>query len=70
MHFCLQPIISQNFNHLSNGDYDADGPFNSAIAWLDTGGCDFEAVGCGFVEITLVNGGTDSVDISLIDPYV
>lgn len=63
------PVISQNFVHVADPySYTATSTF-SAIAWLDQGNCDFEAVNCGMVEFTLLNGGTSSADISLISPH-
>jgi len=67
------PRLVQKGNILSTGDpFTSDGPFNSAIAYLQTGNCLLNAEGCTSVEITLVNptcpGCGSSVDISLIPP--
>ncbi|KIY68508.1 hypothetical protein CYLTODRAFT_374258 [Cylindrobasidium torrendii FP15055 ss-10] len=60
------PVLSQNFNTISNGpSYTANGPFSAAIAYLDTG-CGFQGDNCAIVELTLINGGVSSVDVSLI----
>ncbi|KAK0190202.1 glycopeptide [Armillaria mellea] len=67
------PTLSQNFAVLSTGaDYTATGPFESAIAWLDTNDCAFNGRYCTLVEITLRNptapGAGSSVDLSIIEP--
>ncbi|KAK0467372.1 glycopeptide [Armillaria novae-zelandiae] len=67
------PTLSQNFIILSTGaDYTATGPFESAIAWLETNDCDFNGRYCTIVEITLKNptapGAGSSVDLSIIEP--
>ncbi|KAK0203749.1 glycopeptide [Desarmillaria ectypa] len=68
------PTLSQNFNILSTGgDYTANGPFEAAVAWLNTGACGFQGTGCTLVELTLKNptspGAGSSADISLIPPH-
>ncbi|KAK0201321.1 glycopeptide [Desarmillaria ectypa] len=67
------PTLSQNFKVLSTGaDYTATGPFESAIAWLETEGCGFNGRYCTIVEVTLKNpkapGAGSSVDLSIIEP--
>ncbi|KAK0226886.1 hypothetical protein EDD85DRAFT_165043 [Armillaria nabsnona] len=67
------PTLSQNFIVLSTGaDYTATGPFESAIAWLDTDDCGFNGRYCTIVEFTLKNpatpGAGSSVDLSIIEP--
>ncbi|KAK0209937.1 glycopeptide [Armillaria fumosa] len=67
------PTLSQNFVILSTGaDYTATGPFESAIAWLETNDCGFNGRYCTIVEITLKNptapGAGSSVDLSIIKP--
>ncbi|KAK0442520.1 Glp-like protein [Desarmillaria tabescens] len=67
------PTLSQNFNVLSTGaDYTVTGPFESAIAWLETDDCAFNGRYCTLVEITLKNptapGAGSSVDLSIIEP--
>ncbi|KIY65711.1 hypothetical protein CYLTODRAFT_331993, partial [Cylindrobasidium torrendii FP15055 ss-10] len=60
------PAIYRNFQKLNNGnDYTHNGRLDAAIAYLDTG-CAFQGDGCGIVEMTLINGGISSTDISLI----
>ncbi|KZV61346.1 hypothetical protein PENSPDRAFT_678587 [Peniophora sp. CONT] len=64
------PTLSQNFNVLSTGaPYTANGPFEAAIAYLDTGNCGFDGSDCLIVETTLKNGAVSSTDLSLISPH-
>ncbi|KAF8998259.1 hypothetical protein BDQ17DRAFT_1283448 [Cyathus striatus] len=67
------PRLIQGSNILSNGEqYTSNGPINSAIAYLQTGNCGFDGIGCSLVEMSLVNptcpGCGSSADISLIPP--
>jgi len=59
---------------LSSGEpFTSNGPFSSAIAYLQTGNCLLNGEGCTLVETTLVNptciGCGSSTDISLIPPH-
>ncbi|KAK0238062.1 glycopeptide [Armillaria nabsnona] len=68
------PTLSQNFKTLSTGgDYTSNGPFEAAVAWLNTGSCGFQGTGCTLVELTLKNptspGAGSSADVSLIPPH-
>ncbi|KLO16768.1 hypothetical protein SCHPADRAFT_937631 [Schizopora paradoxa] len=68
------PTLVQNGVILSTGqDFTIDGPFRSAIAYLQTGGCGLNGEGCTLIETTLVNpttpGSGSSTDISLIPPH-
>jgi len=68
------PTLVQNGNILSTGgDFTSNGPFISAIAYLQTGGCGLNGEGCTLIETTLVNptspGSGSSTDISLIPPH-
>ncbi|KAF8883282.1 hypothetical protein BD779DRAFT_1540481, partial [Infundibulicybe gibba] len=51
----------------SGGPYARNSPLVGAIAYLQTGGCGFDGVGCTVVETTLRNH-LSSTDISLIPP--
>ncbi|EJD03238.1 uncharacterized protein FOMMEDRAFT_156625 [Fomitiporia mediterranea MF3/22] len=66
------PKLVRGGNVLSTGqDYTSNGPFETAIAYLDNGNCKLNGEGCGTVEITLkngANGAASSADISLIPP--
>ncbi|KIY66149.1 glycopeptide [Cylindrobasidium torrendii FP15055 ss-10] len=63
------PVLSQNFQTINNGNsYTSNGPLSATIAYLDTG-CGFQGVGCAIVEMTLINGGISSTDISLIPDH-
>ncbi|KAI0081908.1 hypothetical protein K474DRAFT_1586553 [Panus rudis PR-1116 ss-1] len=70
------PLLLQNGNTLSKGqDYTSNGPFSSAIAYLQTGECDFNGEKCATIEMTLGNadpsrpGSGSSTDIGLIAPH-
>ncbi|KAH8083770.1 hypothetical protein BXZ70DRAFT_1012083 [Cristinia sonorae] len=68
------PLLIQGAKTLSKGeDFTSNGPFSSAIAYLQTGECDFNGEKCATVEMTLGNptcpGCGSSVDISLIAPH-
>jgi len=68
------PQLIQNGNILSTGQpFTSNGPFSSAIAYLQTGNCLLNGEGCSLVETTLVNptcnGCGSSTDISLIPPH-
>jgi len=68
------PTLVQNGVILSTGgDFVANGPFRSAIAYLQTGSCGLNGEGCTLIETTLVNpttsGSGSSTDISLIPPH-
>ncbi|KAF9556709.1 glycopeptide, partial [Agrocybe pediades] len=67
------PRLIQKGNVLSTGEpFTSNGPFSSAIAYLQTGNCLLNGEGCTSVEMTLVNptcpGCGSSTDISLIPP--
>ncbi|KAJ7097446.1 hypothetical protein C8R44DRAFT_889354 [Mycena epipterygia] len=68
------PTLIQGQNILSTGvttssvAYTSNGPLNSVIAYLQTGGCNFNGEGCTLVETTLTNG-FSSTDLSLIPPH-
>ncbi|TDL15342.1 hypothetical protein BD410DRAFT_796493 [Rickenella mellea] len=57
----------------SGKDFTQNGPIVSAIAYLQTGSCDFNGEHCTTVELTLINptspGSGSSTDISLIPPH-
>ncbi|KAF9000288.1 glycopeptide [Cyathus striatus] len=58
---------------LSTGEpYTSDGPLYSVIAYLQTGDCGYDGIGCSLVETSLINpkcpGCGSSSDISLIPP--
>ncbi|OSX66378.1 hypothetical protein POSPLADRAFT_1133378 [Postia placenta MAD-698-R-SB12] len=68
------PQLIQGGNVLSTGeDYVSNGPFESAISYLQTGPCLFNGEECLLVEMTIGNptvpGGGPSVDLSLIPPH-
>ncbi|KAG6836316.1 hypothetical protein H0H93_009236 [Arthromyces matolae] len=68
------PILIQGGKILSTGeDYVSYGPLSGAIAYLQTGYCNYNGENCTLLETTLNNpsipGGGSSTDISLIDPY-
>jgi len=68
------PQLIQGGNVLSTGeDYTSNGPFESAIAYLQTGACGFNGEDCTLLEMTIGNpvvaGGGSSTDISLITPH-
>ncbi|EIN12106.1 hypothetical protein PUNSTDRAFT_50771 [Punctularia strigosozonata HHB-11173 SS5] len=68
------PILLQNGNILSKGeDYTHTGSFSSAIAYLQTGDCEYNGENCTLMELTLGNptcaGCGSSADLSLIPPH-
>ncbi|OSX66380.1 hypothetical protein POSPLADRAFT_1038599 [Postia placenta MAD-698-R-SB12] len=68
------PQLIQGANILSTGEpYVSNGPFDSAISYLQTGGCGFNGEDCTLLEMTIANavvaGGGPSADISLISPH-
>ncbi|EGO03627.1 hypothetical protein SERLA73DRAFT_101864 [Serpula lacrymans var. lacrymans S7.3] len=68
------PTLVQNGNILSTGGaYTSNGPFVSAIAYLQTGSCGLNGESCTLIETTLQNpttpGSGSSTDISLIPPH-
>ncbi|KAH7912369.1 glycopeptide [Hygrophoropsis aurantiaca] len=69
------PTLVQNGNILSTGGpYTSNGPFESAIAYLQTGNCGLNGEECTMVETTLVNpttpGSGSATDVTLIPPHV
>ncbi|KAJ6509832.1 hypothetical protein DFH09DRAFT_1271358 [Mycena vulgaris] len=68
------PMLIQGPTTLSTGgSYTVNGPLISAIAYLQTGACQFNGEGCTTVETTLVNptspGSGSSTDLTLIPPH-
>ncbi|KAH9935598.1 uncharacterized protein B0H18DRAFT_418045 [Fomitopsis serialis] len=69
------PTLLANGDVLSTGeDYTSDGPFSSAIAYLQNGNqCGYNGEHCTLMEMTMSNptcaGCGSSVDLSLIDPH-
>ncbi|KAH8119340.1 hypothetical protein DFH11DRAFT_1564475 [Phellopilus nigrolimitatus] len=68
------PALVKGGQIMSNGsDYTSDGPFESAIAYLQTGNCLLNGEACTLVEMNMNNpacaGCGSSVDISLIAPH-
>ncbi|KIM36831.1 hypothetical protein M413DRAFT_448950 [Hebeloma cylindrosporum] len=59
----------------TGGDFTSNGPFSSAIAYLQTGNCLLNGERCTTIETTLVNpnpslpGSGSSTDITLIPPH-
>ncbi|PIL32321.1 hypothetical protein GSI_05567 [Ganoderma sinense ZZ0214-1] len=50
------PLLIQGNNVLSRGfEYHSDGPLVSAIAYLQTGNCNFNGENCTLLETTLLN---------------
>ncbi|KAF9011333.1 hypothetical protein BDQ17DRAFT_1420720 [Cyathus striatus] len=67
------PRLIQGPKVLSTGEpYTSDGPLYSVIAYLQTGDCGYDGIGCSLVETSLINptcpGCGSSSDISLIPP--
>ncbi|TFY63159.1 hypothetical protein EVJ58_g3408 [Rhodofomes roseus] len=69
------PTLLANGDVLSTGeDYTSDGPFSSAIAYLQNGNqCGYNGEYCTLMEMTMNNptcaGCGSSADLSLIDPH-
>ncbi|KAJ7689927.1 hypothetical protein B0H17DRAFT_1201959 [Mycena rosella] len=68
------PTLIQGANILSTGGaYTINGPLISAIAYLQTGACNFNGESCTTLETTLRNpvipGGGSSTDLTLIYPH-
>ncbi|EJU05206.1 hypothetical protein DACRYDRAFT_19782 [Dacryopinax primogenitus] len=64
------PTLVQGGNILSKGgDYTANCPFASAIAYLQTGSCGLNGEGCSMVELSLINSQTSTADVTLIPPH-
>ncbi|EJD03419.1 glycopeptide [Fomitiporia mediterranea MF3/22] len=68
------PQLKQNGNTVSTGQpFTSNGPFDAAIAFLQTGECGDNGESCTLVEATLKNpttpGSGSSADISLIPPH-
>ncbi|KAL1678810.1 hypothetical protein EV122DRAFT_211154 [Schizophyllum commune] len=66
-----EPVIFQNFKQLNSngGSYTFNGPATAVIAYLQNGNCGQSGENCSLMELTLINGGVSSADISLIPPH-
>ncbi|TRM67145.1 hypothetical protein BD626DRAFT_484864 [Schizophyllum amplum] len=66
-----EPVVFQNFQQLNSGggSYTFNGPAPAVIAYLQDGSCGASGENCSLMELTLINGGVSSADVSLIPPH-